>query len=66
MPKNLPLDWFFVYFNTSCPFCRVPEQNLSRCAPEDAGFLCDKVAMLRNRIQAVPVQYTAAQIVYPL
>jgi hypothetical protein len=66
MSLKIPHDWFFLYLITSCPFYRVPEQNLSRCAPAGVEFLYDEDAMLRNGIKADPVQYTAAQIVYTL
>ena len=36
---------------TGCIFYAFPALQLSRDVPEDAGFMCDKASLLRNKIK---------------
>jgi hypothetical protein len=36
---------------TGCIFYAFPALQLSRDVPEDAGFMCDKAALLRDKIK---------------
>jgi hypothetical protein len=63
MPFKASSKLILCLFHCKLSFHRVPEQNVSRCAPADMRFVYGKVDMFRNGIEADPAQYTAVHIV---